>query len=652
MIAHAAVRGIHVEELESELEGDIDLRGFLGLSNDVPKGYTNIRVRFRAKADAENIAKLRRLAEFSPVFNTLIYGPTSRSRSSRCKRRHGSLVLYAYYAVCFERNRKGGSIMGKVQIKTTWDYEIALDENAIAQFDASFQGELIRPGDEAYESARRVYNAMIDKHPRLIARAIDVADVITCVNFARENGLLLAVRGGGHNGGGLGTCDNGLVLDLSLMKGIRVDPDSRTVRAEGGCTQGEIGHAAAAFGLAIPAGIVSGTGIAGLTLGGGHGYLTRKYGLSHRQPPGGRRRDRRRPSRRCLRRTGIEDLFWAIRGGGGNFGVVTSFLFRLHPVSTVTAGPDALGCEQTAEMMRWYREFMPAATGGSVRLLRVHERSSGAALSQPLCTAGPSAAWSGVIWARPSRRRRTWTPIRDASSAAVRADRPHALSRLCRACSTRCLPPGLQWYWKGDFVSELSDEAIEQHVKYGTQLPSLLSTMHLYPVDGQVGRIGRNDTAFSYREAKWSMVIAGIDPDPANAEKITRWAKDYWNALHPYCAGGAYVNFMMDEGSERVRATYRDNYDRLVAIKAKYDPGNLFRSEPEHQARGVTTELSRWHVMEGGREHGCSARSDEHGDPDRARRGCRGPVEAVLSGRADSSGRCEATRKSAGSGMG
>jgi len=464
--------------------------------------------------------------------------------------------------------------MAKVLLRTTADVENALDDNTIAQFDANLRGGLIQPGDEAYESARRVYNGMIDKHPRLIARCIDIADVITCVNFARDSGLLLAVRGGGHNGGGLGTCDDGMVLDLGLMKGIRVDPESRTVRAESGCTQGEVDHAASTFGLAVPAGVVSTTGIAGLTLGGGHGYLTRKYGLAidNLLEADVVTADGRLVVASADRN---QDLFWAIRGGGGNFGVVTSFLFRAHPVSTVMAGPMFWDAERSAEMLRWYRDFMPAASEDLYGFFafmnvlpvplfpsRLHGR--------PVCA---------VVWCHlgtPEQAENDLTQIREAFPPLFEHIGVMPFPAL-QSMFDPIIPPGLQWYWKGDFVSELSDEAIEQHVQYGTHLPSMLSMMHLYPVDGQAGRVGRNDTAFSYREAKWSMVIGGIDPDPANREKITRWAKDYWNALHPYCSGGAYVNFMMDEGSERVRATYRDNYDRLAAIKARYDPGNLFR---------------------------------------------------------------------------
>jgi hypothetical protein len=463
--------------------------------------------------------------------------------------------------------------MAKTSASTTLDSEVALDDNAIAQFDASLRGELIQPGDEAYESARQVYNAMIDKHPRLIARCIDVADVITCVNFARENDLLLAVRGGGHSGGGFGTCDNGLVLDLGLMKGVRVDPESRTVRAEGGCTQGEVGHAASAFGLAVPVGVVSTTGIAGLTLGGGHGYLARKYGLAIDSlleadivTADGRlvvaSADRN------------EYLFWAIRGGGGNFGVVTSFLFQAHPVSTVTAGPMFWELDQTAEMMQWFREFKPPTEDlyGFLALMMIPP--------VPLFpTELHGRTVCGVVWCH------LGTPEQAVEDLdVVRREHPPLFEMVgsmpfmtLQSLFDALLPPGLQWYWKGDFFKELSDDAIREHLKYGSRLPSLLSIMHLYPIDGQVSRIPKNGTAFSYRDVKWSMVIAGVAPDAAGRETITRWTKDYWNALHPYSAGGAYVNFMMEEDSERVRATYRGNYDRLAAIKAKYDPGNLFR---------------------------------------------------------------------------
>jgi FAD/FMN-containing dehydrogenase len=464
--------------------------------------------------------------------------------------------------------------MGKLQVKTAGGDEAALAESAIDDLAASLRGRLIQPQDEGYESTRRVYNAMIDKRPRLIAQCADVADVMTVVNFARENELLLAVRGGGHNGAGLGTCDGGIVLDLSPMRGVRVDPQSRLLRADGGCTQGQVSHAGAAFGLAVPLGVVSTTGVGGLTLGGGHGYLTRKYGLTI---------DNLLEADVVLAdgqfvtasASQNEDLFWALRGGGGNFGVVTSFLFQAQPVGPVTAGLMFWEFERTTEIMQWYRQFLPAASEdlyGFVALMHVppvplfpthlHGR--------PVCV---------IIWCHfgsPEQAKKDLDAVRQAHPPLFEQIGPTPITALMSMFDP-LIPPGLQWYWRGDFFTELSDEAIAQHVQYGSQLPTPLSAMHLYPVDGQANRVAPDETAFNYREAKWSMVINGIDPDPANARKITDWARAYWAAVHPYSAGGAYVNFMMEESPDRVRATYRGNYDRLAALKAKYDPTNLFR---------------------------------------------------------------------------
>jgi len=458
--------------------------------------------------------------------------------------------------------------------KATLDYEIALDENALARLRSSLSGELIGPGDEAYEHTRRVYNGMIDKYPRLIARCADVADVMAVVNLARDNDLLLAVRGGGHNGAGFGVCDDGIVLDLSLMNGIRVDPQARTIRAEGGCTQGAINHAGNAFGMAVPAGIVSTTGIGGLTLGGGHGYLTRKYGLAidNLLEADVVLADGRLVTASARQN---EDLFWAIRGGGGNFGVVTSFLFQAQPVGEVVAGLMLWDLEQTTEMMHWYREFLPAAPEDLYGFFAI--------MNVPPIPLFPvhlhNRTTCGVIWCHLGphvQAEKDLDAVREAYPPAFEQIGPMPITALLSMFDA-LLPPGLQWYWKGDFFTEISDAAIEQHIKHGSQLPTLLSTVHLYPIDGQVNRISPDATAFNFREARYSMVIAGIDADPANNEKMIDWAQDYWNALHPYSAGGAYVNFMMDEGFDRVQATYRGNYERLAAIKAKYDPGNLFR---------------------------------------------------------------------------
>ncbi len=473
--------------------------------------------------------------------------------------------------------------MNMAAVRATLEQENALDESTLAELRTSFSGELISPGEEAYEQARRVYNGMIDKYPLLIARCADVADVIAAVSFARDHDILLAVRGGGHNGAGLGVCDDGLVLDLSLMNGIRVDAEARTIRAEGGCTQGAVNHAGAAFGLAVPAGIVSTTGIAGLTLGGGHGYLARKYGLAidNLLEADVVLADGRLVTASAEQN---EDLFWAIRGGGGNFGIVTSFLFQAQPVGQVIGGLMLWNWSQAAEMMRWYREFLPAAPADVYGFFAI--------LNIPPVPLFPvhlhARTVCAVIWCHLGPREQAEKDL-----DAVRESHPPLFEHIgpmpvtaLMSMFDALMPPGLQWYWRADFFTELSDEAIEQHVRYGAQLPTLLSTMHLYPVDGQVHRVGQDQTAFSYRDTTWSMVIAGIDPDPANNEKMIDWARDYWSALHPYSAGGAYINFMMEEGIDRIQATYRSNYPRLAALKAKYDPGNLFRVNQNIRPQG------------------------------------------------------------------
>ena len=448
------------------------------------------------------------------------------------------------------------------------------DEAAIANLKASLRGSLILPDDEGYDAARRVYNGMIDKHPGAIARCVDVADVIAAVNFARKHQVTLAIRGGGHNGGGLGTCDGGLVIDLSPMKGTRVDPVARTVRAQGGCTWGDVDHATHAFGLATPSGIISTTGVGGLTLGGGLGHLTRARGLAIDNLLSV---DMVLADGRFVTADADQhpDLFWAIRGGGGNFGVVTSFLFNLYPISTVYAGPMLWPIDQAEEVLRWYRDFItqaPDELNGFFAFLTVPP-------GPPFPEHLHAKKMCGVVWCYTGplgQAEAVFAPIRRLFGGPALdfvGSLPHpALQGMFDAL----YPPGDQWYWRADFINELSDEAIARHVEHGARLPSMQSTMHLYPIDGAAGRVGRNDTAWSYRAAKWGEVIVGVDPDPANAERIKDWTIAYWEALHPYSAGGAYVNMMMDEGQERVQAAYRDNYDRLVQIKNKYDPGNLF----------------------------------------------------------------------------
>lgn len=453
---------------------------------------------------------------------------------------------------------------------------VMVHDTVLEELRAHLRGNLITPGSLNYDEACKVYNAMINRRPAAIAQCADVGDVIQCVNFAREEDIPLAIRGGGHNGGGLGTCDDGLVIDLSPMKGVRVDPVARTARVEAGCTWGDVDHATHAFGLATPSGIISTTGVGGLTLGGGLGHLARTCGLSL---------DNVLEVDMVLADGSFvtansqqnQDLFWAVRGGGGNFGVVTSFLFKLHPISTVYAGPMLWHLDQAPEVMRWYREYITNAP----------EEMNGwfAFLTVPPVAPFPDdlhlKKMCGVVWCYTGsldNADEVFQPIRQQfGSPALDFVGPIPQPAL-QSMFDALYPPGHQWYWRADWVKELSEEAIAIHMKYAPKLPTPQSTMHLYPISGAPQRVGKHDTAFSYRDANWGMVIVGVDPDPANNEAIISWTKDYWDELHPFSAGGAYVNMMMDdEGQERVKAAYRDNYERLTKIKAKYDPDNLFR---------------------------------------------------------------------------
>jgi hypothetical protein len=402
---------------------------------------------------------------------------------------------------------------------------------------AELRGELILPADASYDEARKLYNAMIDKRPALITRCADAADVISAVNFARENGLPLAIRGGGHNGAGFGSVEDGLVVDLSPIKGVRVDPAARTVRVGGGATWGEVDHATHAFGLAVPGGIISTTGVGGLTLGGGHGYLTRKCGLTIDSLTSA---DVVLADGSLVRASGDEneDLFWALRGGGSNFGVVTSFEFRAHRVREVFAGVTVWPIEQAPEVLRFYRDFMEQTSENMYGFFTFLKVPPGPPFPEPL----HGETMCGVVWCYAGSLDAAgaeFEPIRG-FGAAFEFLGPMPFPAL-NSMFDPLLPPGLQWYWKGDFVDELPEEAIALHAEHGSKLPTPLSTMHLYPIDGAAHQVGETDTAFSYRRSRWSAVYAGIDPDPANNESTISWAREYWEALHPYSAGGAYT---------------------------------------------------------------------------------------------------------------
>ena len=450
-----------------------------------------------------------------------------------------------------------------------------MNDQAIAAFQQALRGRLIQPDDTDYEAARALYNGMIDKRPRLIARCADVADVITAVNFARQQGVLLAIRGGGHNGPGLGSCDDGLVIDLSMMRSVRVDQATGTVRVEGGCTSGDVDHATHPFGLAVPFGIVSTTGIAGLTLGGGTGYLTREHGLTIDNlleadvvvADG---------SVVTTSKSQHPELFWAIRGGGGNFGVVTSFLFQAHPVSTVFAGPIFWDATHAKTVMRAYRDFLPTAPeklGIFVGLKTV-----------PSMDPFPKEGWGkracaiiGSYNGSAEEGQRILAPLLKDLPAPIfnwMGDMPFP---AINALFDPFFPKGLQWYWKGDFVQSLPDEAIDTHIAEAAKAPTELCLMHLYPIDGAVRRVAADATPWAARDASFSMVIAGIAPSPQHADALKAWGRAYWKAIHPYNMRSGYVNFMFDDEAEgRLKAAYGANYDRLAAAKAKYDPTNLF----------------------------------------------------------------------------
>jgi FAD/FMN-containing dehydrogenase len=450
-----------------------------------------------------------------------------------------------------------------------------MDQKAIEQFRQHHRGAVIERGDALYDEARALYNGMIDKRPLLIARCVDVADVTLALRLAREQRLLLAIRGGGHNGPGLGSCDDGLVIDLSAMKGVRVDPERKTVRVEAGCTTGDVDHATHAFGLAVPFGIMSTTGVAGLTLGGGMGYLSRKHGLTidNLIEADVVLADGTFVTTDADRRP---DLFWALRGGGGNFGVVTSFVFRAHAVRDVYAGPIFWNIAQARAVMRAYRDFLPNAPeelGAFIGLKTV-----------PSTDPFPREHWGKRVCALVSSYNGGAAAGQSALAPLLDALPPPLFNWMSampfpamQALFDGLLPKGLQWYWKGDFVRALSDDAIDVHIEHASRAPTEKSLMHLYPIDGAVRRVDKDATAWGARNATWSMVIAGIDAAAERAEDLKRWGRAYWQAVHPFNLEGGYVNFLMDEPAGRVEASYGDNYERLARIKAKYDPTNLFR---------------------------------------------------------------------------
>ncbi|MGE5224178.1 MAG: FAD-binding oxidoreductase [Omnitrophica WOR_2 bacterium] len=455
----------------------------------------------------------------------------------------------------------------------TTSTSVKISEEALTSLRTQVRGEVILPGEPKYDQASQVYNGMIHKYPAVIVRCKDAADVITAVNFARQHALAVAVRGGGHNGPGFGTVDDGLVIDLCDMRSVRVDPADTTVRVEGGALLGDVDHATHPFNLAVPFGFVSTNGVGGLTLGGGIGYLARKYGLSI---------DSLLSVDMVLADGSFitasekenEDLFWAVRGGGGNFGVVTSFLFRGNPLPAVYGGPIFWPMEAANTILHKWQELIlnaPDDLNGWFGFVTVPPVA-------PFPEQYQMKKMCVIVWCYTGPQEKAaevFRPIRSFSPPAIDVAGPIPFPVL-QSLFDALFPPGQQWYWKADFFDRYDDRMIDLHLKYAQQLPTPSSTMHIYPINGAAGRVGKQETAWGYRDANFAQVIVAVDPDPANNERMIQWAKDYYQALHPYSLGGGYVNMIMDEGTDRVQAAYGENYARLAQIKARYDPQNFF----------------------------------------------------------------------------
>jgi FAD/FMN-containing dehydrogenase len=445
---------------------------------------------------------------------------------------------------------------------------------APAELRERVRGEAITAEDPGYEEARKVYNAMIDRRPHIIVRCADADDVVTAVNYARDNGLAVAVRGGSHSVPGFGTADDAVVLDLSGMQRVDVDPSAKTARADGGTTWGTFNDATNEHGLATTGGIISTTGIGGLTLGGGIGYLSRGYGLSCDNLIGaevvtadGRKLNASEQEN--------EDLFWAIRGGGGNFGVVTSFEYRLHPVAEVYGGPILFELDDAETVLKWFREYIkdaPEEFGGfpawqiAPPLPFIPEdRHGDAFMIFVACWAGPVDQGEAAL-----------APLHEVAPVVAEHVGPMPYPAINSAFDA-LVPPGLQHYWKASFVKELTDDAIDAHLEHGPKVPAVNSTVHIYPINGACHRVRSDATAFAYRDANFAVVIAGMWPDPAENDANTAWVRGFYDATAPHSEEGGYVNFMAADDQQRIRANYKGNYDRLVDIKRKHDPDNLFR---------------------------------------------------------------------------
>jgi FAD/FMN-containing dehydrogenase len=456
-------------------------------------------------------------------------------------------------------------------IDQTWP-----DNGAIENFRSLLHGELCLPGESGYEQARSIWNGMIERHPGWVVRCTEVSDVIAAVNFARDNGLLLSVRGGGHNVAGSAVGEGGLMIDLSLMRAIRVDPDRRIAHAQPGANWGDLDRETQPFGLAVPGGIVSATGVAGLTLGGGFGWLSRKYGLTSDSLLAV---DVVLANGRFLKASHTEnpDLFWAIRGGGGNFGVVTSFEFQLQPVGPkVVAGLILYPFADAREVLEFYRDFTAQAPAelGTLAVLRI----APSAPFLPKEVHGQPVVGIGVCYAGSVEDgERAVRPLKEfGSPLADLIDRkPYTTHQTMLDAAS---PSGRRYYWKSEYLSELTDNACQTVIKHAANLSSPMTAVLIFQLGGAISRVGESETAAANREAAYVLNIQTAWEDAGQTDRHVQWTRTFWQEMRTFASGGVYVNFLSDDEEDgRVRAAYGGNYGRLVELKNKYDPANLFR---------------------------------------------------------------------------
>ena len=454
--------------------------------------------------------------------------------------------------------------MPEVSLLSNSGAETMVQASTFQAFQASMRGTLIRPGDASYEKARKTWNGMIDKHPALIARCTGVADVITAVRFARDHDLLVAVRGGGHSLPGFSVCEGGMVIDLSLMKGIRVDPDKRTAVAQAGLTWSDYDRETQVFGLASTGGVISTTGIAGLTLGGGIGWLMRKYGLACDHL---RSVDLVTADGQCLTASIMEhpDLFWGLRGGGGNFGIATSFEYQLQPVGPVLAGMIIHPIDRAREVLRFYRDFTPTVPDNLTTYVFMLTTPEGVpVVAMMCCYCGDLAAGEQVL-----------QPLRTFGPPLADEVKPMPYQAL-QSLLDDAYPAGLYSYYKSHYLSQISDELIDTMVDAFVSVPSPLSALGFEQFGGAVSRVGVEDTAFRHRGVAYDIAILGEWADPATSAVNMQWVREVASMTEPFATGGVYVNFLGDDGEAQVKAAYGSHFQRLVALKRKYDPSNFF----------------------------------------------------------------------------